>query len=97
MPLLRPLLGWEKQEIIDEARALGTAAVSVLPDEDCCSLLAPRQVSTRARVADLRRVEQRPGPAGLAEELLAGAWTLAPGADEVPAADTAGAERAGRV
>lgn len=81
VPLLRPLLGWEKQEIIDEARALGTADVSVLPDEDCCSLLTPRQVSTRARVPDLQRVERRLELDELVEELLAGAWSLEPGAD----------------
>ncbi|WP_344566123.1 tRNA uracil 4-sulfurtransferase ThiI [Streptomyces axinellae] len=86
LPLLRPLLGWEKQEIIDEARALGTAAVSVLPDEDCCSLLAPRQVSTKARVPDVRRVERRLELDGLVGELLAGAWSLSPG----PGADEAG-------
>ncbi|RCG22366.1 tRNA 4-thiouridine(8) synthase ThiI [Streptomyces reniochalinae] len=79
LPLLRPLLGWEKQEIIDEARTLGTADVSVLPDEDCCSLLAPRQVTTSARVTDLRRVERRLELDELVGELLAGAWPLEPG------------------
>jgi thiamine biosynthesis protein ThiI len=81
VPLLRPLLGWEKQEIIDEARSLGTAEVSVLPDEDCCSLLAPRQVSTRARVPDLHKVERRLELDELVEELLAGAWSMEPGTD----------------
>ncbi|MBO8186323.1 tRNA 4-thiouridine(8) synthase ThiI [Streptomyces sp. DW4-2] len=81
VPLLRPVLGWEKQEIIDEARALGTADVSALPDEDCCSLLAPRQVSTRARVPDLERVERRLELDELVDELLAGAWSLEPGAE----------------
>ncbi|MFE9329994.1 tRNA uracil 4-sulfurtransferase ThiI [Streptomyces sp. NPDC006925] len=96
VPLLRPLLGWEKQEIIDEARALGTAEVSVLPDEDCCSLLAPREVSTGARVTDLRRVERRLEGDDLVGELLASAWSLAPGADEDPAAEAHGAERVRR-
>lgn len=86
LPLLRPLLGWEKQEIIDEARRLGTADISVLPDEDCCSLLAPRQVSTRARVTDLHRVERRLELDELVEELLAGAWSTEPGADPAPPA-----------
>lgn len=84
LPLLRPLLGWEKQEIIDAARALGTAAVSVLPDEDCCSLLMPRQVSTKARVPDVRRVERRLELDDLVEELLAGAWSLSPGGEDDP-------------
>ncbi|NSC25019.1 tRNA 4-thiouridine(8) synthase ThiI [Streptomyces albus subsp. chlorinus] len=97
LPLLRPLLGWEKQEIIDEAKALGTAEVSVLPDEDCCSLLAPRQVSTRARVPDLHRVERRLELDELVEELLAGAWSMEPGADGAHAGarpDGSGGDRA---
>ncbi len=95
LPLLRPLLGWEKQEIIDEARALGTAEVSVLPDEDCCSLLAPRQVSTHARVPDLERVEKRLEVDELVEELLAGAWAMEPGADSAGPASCAAAPEPG--
>ncbi|MFF8333680.1 tRNA uracil 4-sulfurtransferase ThiI [Streptomyces cacaoi] len=86
LPLLRPLVGWEKQEIIDEAQQLGTAEISVLPDEDCCSLLAPRQVSTRARTTDVHRIERRLEVDELVEELLEGSWTLTPGADDAPSA-----------
>ncbi|MEU8786582.1 tRNA uracil 4-sulfurtransferase ThiI [Streptomyces sp. NPDC048637] len=59
LPVLRPLVGWEKQEIIDEARSIGTAEISVLPDEDCCKLLAPPRVSLRAGLTGLRTVEKR--------------------------------------
>ncbi|MCL7490313.1 tRNA 4-thiouridine(8) synthase ThiI [Streptomyces sp. MCA2] len=59
LPVLRPLVGWEKQEIIDEARSIGTAEISVLPDEDCCKLLAPPRVSLRAGLTGLRSVEKR--------------------------------------
>ncbi|ARX80831.1 thiamine biosynthesis protein ThiI [Streptomyces alboflavus] len=59
LPVLRPLVGWDKQEIIDEAHAIGTAGISVLPDEDCCQLLAPPRVSTRAGLPQLRAVERR--------------------------------------
>ncbi|TSB31752.1 tRNA uracil 4-sulfurtransferase ThiI [Streptomyces benahoarensis] len=81
LPVLRPLVGWEKQEIIDEARAIGTAEVSVLPDEDCCSLLAPPQVSTRARLPQLRSVERRLEMDEVIEALLASAQVLRPGED----------------
>lgn len=91
LPLLRPLIGWEKQEIIDEARAIGTADISVLPDEDCCSLLAPPRVSTRAAVPHLRAVERRLDLDELIEELLAGAQVMRPGEDATAdAAGTAG-------
>ena len=40
-----------------EARRISTLALSQLPDEDCCSLLLPRRVETRARVADLHKIE----------------------------------------
>ncbi|MEV1011853.1 tRNA uracil 4-sulfurtransferase ThiI [Streptomyces sp. NPDC049881] len=86
LPVLRPLIGWEKQEIIDEARFLGTAGISVLPDEDCCSLLAPPRVSTRARLPELRSVEKRLDLDEVVETLLDSAQVLRPGAEEeVPA------------
>ncbi|MFJ8471210.1 tRNA uracil 4-sulfurtransferase ThiI [Kitasatospora sp. NPDC094011] len=85
LPVLRPLIGWEKQEIIDQARALGTAAISVLPDEDCCSLLAPPQVSTGARVGQLRAVEKRLDLDEVVEALLANVQVMRPGQEDDPA------------
>ncbi|NLU73351.1 tRNA 4-thiouridine(8) synthase ThiI [Streptomyces sp. HNM0575] len=79
LPVLRPLLGWDKQEIIDEARSIGTAGISVLPDEDCCKLLAPRRVTTGARPAELARIEKRIDMDDLVEELLRGRECLTPG------------------
>ncbi len=73
LPILRPLVGLDKSEIMAEARRIGTFEVSQLPDQDCCSLLLPRQVETRARVADLRRIEARLDIGELAEHLAAGA------------------------
>src|SRR6516225_11012430 len=46
LPILRPLIGLDKSEIIREAREISTLGISELPDEDCCSLLAPRQAET---------------------------------------------------
>ncbi len=57
LPILRPLIGLDKNEIIAEARRISTLAISELPDQDCCSLLAPRQAETRAKIEDLRRIE----------------------------------------
>jgi thiamine biosynthesis protein ThiI len=69
LPVLRPLIGHDKIEIIDEARRIRTLALSELPDQDCCTLLSPRQVETRARIDDLRRIEARLDAGDLAEEL----------------------------
>jgi thiamine biosynthesis protein ThiI len=79
MPILRPLIGLDKAEIIAEARRIDTLAISELPDEDCCSLLTPRQVETRARIGDLRRIEARLDADDLAEELAAAAQEHTPG------------------
>jgi tRNA uracil 4-sulfurtransferase len=79
LPILRPLIGLDKAEIMAEARRISTLAISELPDEDCCSLLTPRQVETRARIEDLRRIEARLDADDLAEELAAAAQEHTPG------------------
>jgi len=48
LPILRPLLGFDKDEIVAEAERLGTYGVSIVPDDDCCSLFTPRFTATRA-------------------------------------------------
>ena len=73
LPILRPLIGLDKAEIIAEARRINTLGISELPDQDCCSLLTPRQVETKARIEDLRRIEARLDADDLAEELAAAA------------------------
>jgi tRNA uracil 4-sulfurtransferase len=79
LPILRPLIGLDKTEIMAEARRIRTLSISELPDEDCCSLLTPRQVETRARIEDLRRIEARLDADDLAEELAAAAQEHTPG------------------
>jgi tRNA uracil 4-sulfurtransferase len=80
LPLLRPLIGWDKEEIIAEARRLGTGDISELPDEDCCSLLTPPRVATHTNAKQLAGVEGRIGMADLVEKLLANAQVLTPAA-----------------
>jgi len=69
LPILRPLIGSDKIEIMAEARRIRTLALSELPDQDCCTLLTPRQVETQARIGDLRQLEARLDAGDLAEEL----------------------------
>ncbi|MDA1035841.1 MAG: tRNA 4-thiouridine(8) synthase ThiI [Chloroflexi bacterium] len=49
MPILRPLVGFDKQEIIEQAVAINTFETSILPDEDCCTLFVPKSPSTSVR------------------------------------------------
>lgn len=48
MPVLRPLIGMDKAEIIRQAQAIETYDTSILPDQDCCTLFVPRHPATRA-------------------------------------------------
>jgi thiamine biosynthesis protein ThiI len=47
IPVLRPLIGFDKDEITLEAQRLGTYSISIVPDDDCCSLFTPRFPATR--------------------------------------------------
>jgi tRNA uracil 4-sulfurtransferase len=57
MPVLRPLVGMDKEEIVAEAERLGSYPISIIPDQDCCTLFTPRHPATRARAADVERAE----------------------------------------
>jgi len=50
MPVLRPLVGFDKEEIVAQAQKIGTYTTSIQPDEDCCTLFTPRFPSTGARI-----------------------------------------------
>ena len=58
MPVFRPLIGCDKEEITAEARALGTYPISIVPDQDCCTLFIPKHPATRARLRDVEQAEQ---------------------------------------
>ena len=58
-PILRPLVGMDKSEIIDQARTLGTFDTSILPDQDCCTLFVPAHPETRARIEQVESAESR--------------------------------------
>ena len=57
LPILRPLVGMDKQEIIDQARRIGTFETSVIPDQDCCQLFVPRHPATKAKLSDVEKAE----------------------------------------
>lgn len=57
MPVLRPLIGSDKLEIIDIAKQIGTFETSSRPADDCCTLFMPRSPETHARIADCEQAE----------------------------------------
>jgi thiamine biosynthesis protein ThiI len=59
MPLLRPLIGFDKLEIINKARAIDTYDISILPDQDCCALFVPKHPATKARLKDILSEEEK--------------------------------------
>jgi thiamine biosynthesis protein ThiI len=58
LPLFRPLIGMDKDEIMAEAMKIGTYPISIIPDQDCCTLFTPRNPLTRSRLADIEAAEQ---------------------------------------
>jgi thiamine biosynthesis protein ThiI len=57
LPVLRPLVGMDKEEITSEAQRLGTYPVSIIPDQDCCTLFTPKHPATKAKGHEVERAE----------------------------------------
>lgn len=57
MPVLRPLIGMDKTEIIDRSRQIGTFETSILPYEDCCTVFTPKHPTTNPRRSSIERTE----------------------------------------
>ena len=65
LPVLRPLIGLDKSEITETARAIGTFETSILPYEDCCTIFTPPPPQTKPTIAEI--LEAEAGMPGLAE------------------------------
>lgn len=72
MPVLRPLIGMDKVEIIRMSREIGTYDTSILPYEDCCTVFTPRHPATRPKVEDVRAAEAKLDVEGLTARSLEG-------------------------
>lgn len=70
LPILRPLAGDNKEEIINEARRIGTYQISIEPYEDCCSVFVPKHPETRANLEKVREIESTLDLASLIEQTL---------------------------
>ncbi len=57
LPVFRPLIGMDKEEVTADAQRIGTYDTSIVPDEDCCQLFTPRAPATRATIASVDAAE----------------------------------------
>lgn len=69
LPVLRPLCGFDKDEIIERSRAMGTYDISILPYEDCCTVFLPKHPVIKPSMQEILAEEGKLG----VEELLDGA------------------------
>lgn len=72
LPVLRPLIGFDKTEIVDRARKIGTYELSVLPYEDCCMVFTPRHPELRPELERARAAEAELDVERLVEEAVRG-------------------------
>lgn len=72
MPVLRPLIGMDKVEIIRIAREIGTYETSILPYEDCCTVFTPRHPAIRPDIEAVREAESVLDVEGLVDRAMAG-------------------------
>lgn len=73
LPVLRPLIGFDKLEIEATGKLIGTYEISIQPHMDCCVLFIPRNVSTAVRQVDVRRAETALDIPALVDKALANA------------------------
>jgi tRNA uracil 4-sulfurtransferase len=57
MEILRPLVGMDKDEITVEARRIGTFPISIIPDQDCCTLFTPKHPATHVKPRQIEEAE----------------------------------------
>ena len=75
-PILRPLIGLEKSEIIQLAKTIGTYPISIQPYPDCCTVFLPRKPETRAKLEDLLEEEAKLDLETLVTQAVAGVEVL---------------------
>ncbi len=72
LPVLQPLIGMDKAEIVELARRIGTFETSILPYEDCCTVFTPRHPRTHPKLHEVEAAEAALDIEPLVEEALAG-------------------------
>ena len=59
IPILRPLIGLSKEEIINLAKEIGSYEISILPQEDCCTLFTPKHATAKGNLKELLKIEKK--------------------------------------
>lgn len=72
LPILQPLIGMDKEEIVRLARKIGTFETSILPYEDCCTVFTPKHPKTKPKLRDVEQIESALDIDALVEEAYAG-------------------------
>ena len=72
VPVLRPLVGMDKEEIVRISRKIGTFETSILPYEDCCTVFTPKHPKTKPHVEDLVEAEKSLDVEALVNEAVTG-------------------------
>jgi thiamine biosynthesis protein ThiI len=88
LPVFRPLIGDDKEEIIRIAREIGTYEISILADQDCCSLFVPRHPETMSKLEQVERAEQGLDIPRLIQTALSGATQELLAPDFAPAIES---------
>ncbi len=72
LPVFRPVVGMDKEEIISIARRIDTMETSVLPYEDCCTVFTPKHPKTRPKLSEMEKAEGKMDVEALVREAVAG-------------------------
>ena len=76
IPLFRPCIGMDKDEIVTVARRIGTFETSILPYEDCCTVFTPRHPKTRPVLAQVLKELEKVDAEALLEEAWQSRYTV---------------------
>ena len=76
LPVFRPCIGMDKEEIVDISRKIGTFDTSIEPFEDCCTVFTPRHPRTRPDLKKVMAEEQKLPFDELVEEAIAGMYRV---------------------
>ncbi len=73
LPIFRPLIGMDKDEVVKTARAIGTFETSILPFEDCCTVFTPKHPRTKPQLVQVEKAEEKGTWLALEAEAVSGA------------------------
>lgn len=70
LPILRPLIGMDKEEIIQKSKEIESYEISILPHEDCCTRFIPKHPETKAKLEEVKEAEKNLDPQRMIAEAL---------------------------